>query len=429
MEDKPMKQSEQAARLLAILTALGAEGAQVQIRESEKHILSMSGGEIDTLATDHSSTASLKLQKGLAFVEKSYTFGSEAEFPALAESAMAELDGAPEDPDDAIFPQEEEYAVSDLRSSFDPAAMTECLSRLRADIASVGAVLNEATLSYEVRRTALTSTNGTRYAFETDGYQISYAAVLEQDGKTVDPFRGHCGFRKPQDFRFDTGSLLVQNASMLFAQKKCEPFTGSLLIAPQSLYYLLMDHFFAQLFEDSLLSGGSAWSESFGKQVCDPRFSASMDPAHPDVAFGERITQDGCRAKPYDLIRNGILQNAIAGQKPARMLKIPPSGNTADNLVLPAGETPLSELLRQTEKGVLVFSFGGDGSPDGSFSGVASVSFLVENGKIVCALEDCPVSGNWFTILSEGNFTLSRERVSDGEYVLPWMKIENITFS
>ena len=424
-----MKQLELAEKLMQLLNGLGAEGAQVHIKSSEKHILSMTDGEVDTLATEHSTTASVKLQKGRSFVEKSFSFAREDELPTLAETAIAELEGAPEDPDDAIFPGAETADFFDIRSSYDPAAMQKCLMRLKEDTDSVGAVLKTATLSYEVRTEALVSTNGTRYRYEADGYRVSYGAVLEQDGKTLDPFRSHAAFRAPEDFRFETGGLLAQNARLLFGQKKCEPFTGSLLIAPDTLYYLLMDHLFTHLFEGSLLSGSTAWGSSFGQKICSSRFSASMDPTGEGVTFGERITMDGCRALPYDLIRNGILQNAITGQKPAKMLKLPASGNTADNLVLPAGEESLAELLAGIERGVLVFSYSGDVSPDGTFSGVASTGFLIENGKVTCALEDCPVSGNWFTVLSGEDFAFSRERICNGEFVLPWMKIENITFS
>jgi len=424
-----MKQLEQAAALLQLLTGLGADGAQVHIKNSEKHILSMTDGEIDTLATEHSTTAAVKLQKGRAFAEKSFSFARDEELPALAEEAMAELADAPEDPDEAIFSAMDSDDFSDIRSAYDPAAMQDCLMRLKKDTASVGAVLKQATLSYELRKEALVSTNGTRYRYEADGYRISYGAVLEQNGRTIDPFRAGLFFRKPEDFRFETDGLLAKNAALLFEQKKCEPFTGSLLLAPEALYYLLMDHLFNHLFEGNLLSGSTAWGNSFGGKVCSSRFSASMDPTYEGVTFGERITMDGCRAEPYDVIRDGILKNAIAGQKPARMLNIPASGNTADNLVLPAGEDSLAELLAGIERGVLVFAFSGDVSPDGTFSGVASTGFLIENGKIVSALEDCPASGNWFTILSGEDFTFSRERVSNGEFVMPWMKIEHITFS
>lgn len=424
-----MKQMEQAARLMQLLTERGAEGAQVHIKGKELHSLSMTAGEIDTLATERSSTAVLKLRRGIRFAEKSYSFGTEEELPAIAAAAVAELEGAPEDADEDIFPAAETGFFSDLRSSYDPAAMQRCLLRLLEDTAAVGAVLKRASLSYEVRREALVSTNGTAYRYEADGYRISYAAVLERDGKTIDPFRNHADFRAPEEFRFPKEDLLTLHAPLLFAPKKSEPFIGSLLIAPNALYYLLMDHLFGQLFEGSLLAGGSAWSNRFDRQVCSPAFSAAMDPFHPGIVFGERITQDGCRAEGYELIRNGILKNAIAGQKPARLLGIPASGNTADNLVLPAGSAPLSQLLRSVDRGVLVFSFSGDGNPDGSFSGVAATGFLIENGKITAALEDCPISGNWFTILSGEDFAFSRERVCNGEFVLPWMKINRFSFS
>ena len=93
------------------------------------------------------------------------------------------------------------------------------------------------------------------------------------------------------------------------------------------------------------------------------------------------------------------------------------------------GERSLEELIASVENGLLLNRFsGGNPSPNGDFSGVAKNSFLIRNGKIASAVSETMISGNIAALL-KNILAVSRERVSDGMTVVPWVKAAGITIS
>lgn len=420
-----------AKSLLKRLTNAGADCAHVWCVGVQRHTMLLTQGVPDTLMTGHESTASVKLGQGMRFIQKEIPFSCESDFDGFVPELFAALKDAPEDRNEDMFGDGTSESRTDIRSSFEPVQMKRYLETLAEDFAASGAELVRAKLSYEKRESVFVSSRGEQYADEDDGYKLSFSANMKKDGRTMTVFADHAMFRDMGDYKaFDAQSILAKNADMLFNPSNIKPFEASLIIAPAPLYIFLMDTLFSQLFDDSLLGGQSRWENSFNKAVADRTFSARFDSFEEGIVLGERITPDGCRSKPYDVIDKGILKNAILSCKAARIKGLAPSGNSGDNLIVEPGRTSLDELIANTGEGVLMYGYAGVGAnPDGSFAGVAKPAFMIKNGKIVCALNDVRVSGNWLDILARGSFEFSSRRETNGESILPWMKVEKVKFS
>ena len=53
---------------------------------------------------------------------------------------------------------------------------------------------------------------------------------------------------------------------------------------------------------------------------------------------------------------------------------------------------------------------------------------MIENGTIVAALDNPELCGNWRDVFTENEVDFSVERESDGEYLLPYMRIKDFSF-
>ena len=71
---------------------------------------------------------------------------------------------------------------------------------------------------------------------------------------------------------------------------------------------------------------------------------------------------------------------------------------------------------------------GGSPSPGGEYSGVAKNSFLIENGKISCALTETMISGCVPDMLMQIR-GISSDTLKDGNGSMPYIAFDGITIS
>jgi PmbA protein len=99
------------------------------------------------------------------------------------------------------------------------------------------------------------------------------------------------------------------------------------------------------------------------------------------------------------------------------------------NIEAAAGDTPLEDMIKGVEYGILLNRFSGASpGPSGDVSGVAKNSFLIKNGVITDALKETMVSFNIIDLLM--NITaISSERCFNGYNILPWCCFDGVTIS
>ena len=173
-------------------------------------------------------------------------------------------------------------------------------------------------------------------------------------------------------------------------------FEGTVIFTPACLAGTVFGNVCGNFASDSaLLDGTSVWKDKLGEQVADERITVSFKPSDERIVCGTRFSGEGYLAEDFDFIKNGKLNSFLISQYVANKTGNKRAPNNSFSLIIEAGETPLSEMIKKVERGVIIGRFSG-GSPgaNGEFSGVAKNGFMIENGKITTALSETMISGN-----------------------------------
>jgi PmbA protein len=225
-------------------------------------------------------------------------------------------------------------------------------------------------------------------------------------------------------------TLLADSENSLDGRMVEGKFTGKVIVTPACDDMIWQTIIGCFLSDSSLIEGTSRWKDSLGKKVADSKLTMRAAPLHPDIVAGERFSADGFESRDMDLIRDGVLESFALSLYGSRKTGKSRALNSAfGSLEVAAGNTPLAEMIRGVDRGILLNRFsGGSPGPSGDISGVAKNSFLIENGAISGALKETMVSFNIVDILM--NITsVSSERCKNGISVMPWCCFDGVTIS
>ncbi len=206
-------------------------------------------------------------------------------------------------------------------------------------------------------------------------------------------------------------------------------FVGTMVLTPDALGEFVGSALSNFVSDGSLIDGTSIWKNSLGKRIADERLTVSSKPHDSRLVGTSGCTSEGFLAEDYAIIRNGVLENFMLSLYAANKTGGRRAPNDSWDLVIEGGDTPLDEIIGGIVRGILVGRFSG-GSPNGKgdFSGVAKNSFLIENGKIVCALRETMINGN-LAELFQNIEAISRETVENGSSVMPSIAFSGVTIS
>ena len=255
-----------------------------------------------------------------------------------------------------------------------------------------------------------------------------------QEGKKTSSFYGSYALLDSLDEAFiKQGSIhydLEFVSGQVHTQPAGEKYEGVILMTPSclgSFLYSILGNFVS---DSVILDGTSIWRDKLGQPVADPRFSLAIAPLSRGMVMGERFTLEGYLSEDYHVIRDGVLEKFAISDYTARKTGRDRAPNNAfDNFVVEAGDTPLDEIIRGIDKGILVGRFsGGNPGTSGDFSGVAKNTYLIENGEIKHALNETMVSGNLVQLLTNIR-AISKEVIEDGSSVLPWIAFNDVIIS
>jgi PmbA protein len=179
----------------------------------------------------------------------------------------------------------------------------------------------------------------------------------------------------------------------------------------------------------ALIEGTSRWKDSLGEKVADSKLTMRLSPFHPSIVGGERFTPDGFEAQNTDLICDGILKSFALSLYGANKTGKPRALCSPDSYEIAAGDTPLADMIKSVDKGILLGRFSGASpGPSGAVSGVAKNSFLIENGVVTDAISETMISFNVVDII-ENILAISKERNETGSSIHPWALFDGVTVS
>ena len=307
----------------------------------------------------------------------------------------------------------------------------EFLDQIRDEFPKI--VLEGMTAEFNSGQTAYVNSNGVEFVSDTENYFISNM-FSAKDGEKSTSFNSFGTSLSSLDKPFmDLGMhrmLLEESVRSLDTRMVDEKFTGKVIVTPacdDMIWQTLLDCF---LSDSSMIEGTSRWKDSLGAIVADSKLTFRSSPLHHSVVSGERFTSDGFESQNMDFIRGGVLMSFALSLYGSNKTGKPRALNTAfGNIEVAAGNTPLADIIKGIDRGILLDRFSGASpGPGGDVSGVAKNSFLIENGKITNALKETMVSFNIVDVLMNIR-AISKERCENGMTVLPWCCFDGITIS
>ena len=415
--------------------AQGAEYVHCVVRESEKREFNVDGGRFSLMRTlfnrDVAITVMKDGRKGSVHVnhfDEGEVYDAIAECIAASESA--EPDPAWQFCDE---PTEQTYVqgtpVCDTEKLF--FRTKELLENIRERHPKI--LIEQMITSHDVYRSVYLNSNCVMYHPTAGSYSFSLM-YSGHEGEKSTSFFGSDVTLANLDKPVIECALIDRELSEIEKQLDPEPlkgkFTGTVLLAPAALSEIVLGTIFGNFVSDSsLIEGTSIWKAKLGEMVADDRLTISQKAMDEDVVIGSRVTGEGYPAENFDLIRNGRLVSFDLSQYGANKTGQKRAGCSTGNIFIPAGDQPLEEIIKGIERGVLVMRFsGGEPAPSGEYSGVAKNAFLIENGKIRCALTETMISGCVPDMLNSVR-AISSDLLKDGSVSLPYIAFDGVTIS
>ena len=293
-------------------------------------------------------------------------------------------------------------------------------------------ILENMTSDFAGRQTVYLNSNGVEFNTNTEYYQIA-TMFTAKDGEKSSSFNTFSAVLASLAVPFmdiDMHRTLIKESEQSLEPRIVEKkFTGKIIVTPACNDMIWETIIGCFLSEQSLVEGTSRWKDSLGKKVADAKLTFRASALNPLIVAAERFTPDGYESKDFDFIRGGVLESFALSLYGSRKTGKPRALNSAvGNIEVACGETPLAEMIKGVDRGILLNRFSGASpGPSGDVSGVAKNSFLIENGTVTGALKETMVSFNIIDIL--GKIDISKERCANGMSVLPWCCFDGITIS
>ncbi|MCL2276427.1 MAG: metallopeptidase TldD-related protein [Treponema sp.] len=306
----------------------------------------------------------------------------------------------------------------------------EFLEQLKSEFPKI--VLEGMVAEFNSGKSIYKNSNGVEFNNNTENYfmQTMFSA---KDGEKSSSFNGSgvllASLAKPfmdLDMQRALFSESEQSLDPRMVEKK---FTGKVIVTPACDDLIWQTIIGCFLSESVLIEGTSRWKDSLNAKVADSKLTMRTAPLNPGIVAGERFTSDGYESKDADIIRDGVLKSFALSLYGSRKTGKPRSLNTAyGNIEVLPGSTPLSEMIKGIDCGILLNRFSGASpGPSGDVSGVAKNSFLIEKGQIAGAIKETMVSFNIVDVLSK--IEISKERSCNGNSILPWCCFDGVTIS
>lgn len=399
--------------LIAIARRKGAEAADaVRIQGTSVHV-SVRQGETEEVERSEAHDLGLRvlIGKQQAFVSSNDTRPEVLE--ELADRALAMARSMPEDKfcgladpaklardfpeldlfDDTLLSPDD--LVSIAREAEESALAVEGVTNSEGGGASTGRA-----------SIALVTSGGFAGAYTSSNFSVSASVIAGEDqgmerDYDYDSRHYYSDLKSPAE----VGKTAGERAVKLLNPRKM-PSAQVPVIFSNRVSGSLLGHFAGAVSGSSIARGTSFLKDSMGKQVFPKDIRITDDPHRPRGAASKPFDGEGVANNRLDLIDAGVLQCWILNSASAQQLGLEtngratrgtasPPGSGTTNLYLEAGESSLTELIKDIKSGLYITSLIGFGvnGITGDYSRGAS-GFWIENGEIAFPVSELTIAGN-----------------------------------
>lgn len=415
---------------LDALVAAGAEKAQVELIVTEKHELNTEAGKVNLFRTNENATIMLKCIQN----QKQGRLTLNKINPEAIDEGVNQIKGLVEaSPVDEAYDIAEKVNDNFTMGILDPDldGVYNNLKSLTKDMKnSYKQISGDAILSYDLKKRYILNTNGLEVSEVNGSYNFQVIFAAKDNERVTSMNYTMTSMVDLKKKLIEVGllnELFDQTIKELDASPLGEKFVGDVIVTPHCLVDLLTAYSGIALMDGSIIGEKSKLKDKLNEKVASPKLHWFSNPR--SVSVGSALTADGFVAEDMPIIEGGILKNHMLSQYGAKKTGRERSNNYGGHYVILPGEVHYDDMIKNIEKGILLCRFsGGNPSGDGTFSGIAKNSFLIENGKIVRPITETMISGNLFSLLEDIK-GISKETMDSGQHHLPWIHSTNTTIS
>jgi predicted Zn-dependent protease len=267
---------------------------------------------------------------------------------------------------------------------------------------------------------------------------VTFSVTTRNEGGTISGYAAR-GFTDVS--KLDTASatrVATMKANASVGAKAIEPGKYTVILEPVAATYMLenMFRFDARSAEEgrSFLSkkGGGT---RLGEQLMDPKVTIYSDPFNPDLP-GATWGGDGLPREKTVWIDKGVVKNLSYSRFWAQKKGVTPVPGPS-NIIMEGGDATLEELIKSTERGILVSRLWYIRMVDPQSLLLTGLTrdgtFYIENGKIMFPVKNFRFNESPVIMLNNLEALGKQERSISVEsyrsYLIPPMKIRDFTFS
>ena len=251
-------------------------------------------------------------------------------------------------------------------------------------------------------------------------YPVLYVEAIASDGKEV--FMGREGWGENRGFEFFTDEVIEKvakgAADIAIHQLEAEDAPAGefpVVISSEAGGTMIHEACGHGLEADLVLKGGSVFAGKIGQKVASEKVTVVDDGTLKNYRGTMNVDDEGNPTRRNVLIEKGILKGYMHSFITAKKMGVKPSGNgrreSYEHLPIPRmtntfiekGDTPVEEIIKSVDYGILVVKMGG-GQVDivsGDFTFGVPKAFLIENGKITKKLRGASLVGNGPQVLKD----------------------------
>lgn len=271
-------------------------------------------------------------------------------------------------------------------------------------------IINVTSYYYDsLSKGVLVHSNGFSGETESTYYSV-YASVAANDPNGGKPSSGEgCSVRHLKDMMnpADIANKALERTLGRIGQKKIASGVYKMLVENQS-GWSPMGTLLRAMGGRSLQQKNSYLEGMLGKKVASEKLTVTDNPFLKKGMGSRHFDSEGLAAQQKEIITNGILNSYYINDYYGKKLNMDPFTGYSSNLIYKPGNKSMEELVKMTDKGILVTEFlgGNFNSTTGDFSnGIAG--FYIENGEIKFPVNEMNISGNakdlWAKLIEIGN--------------------------
>lgn len=282
---------------------------------------------------------------------------------------------------------------------------------------------------------ALANSNGLFACYQRTDIDFSVTAMGDDSSGWVEK----TSYRRADIDTKALGQIAIDKALASKNPKEIPPGNYTVILEPDAVSELII--FMLSGFNALAVDEGRSFlTGKIGQKIAGDYINLSSDPYHP-LHQGRPFDGDGVPTKRVELIKNGIAQNLVYDRLTAKKHGVEPTGHGGGGrnaygaypfcAVMSGGNSSIEEMIKTTDKGILVTRFWYTNIVDPMKVIVTGMTrdgtFWIENGKIAYGIKNFRINQNVLDMLN--NVEMMSEPVMSGGIVVPAMKVNNFHFS